>query len=50
MMDSVLWYVQAYVDASPLDRVVNSALYQRRNGEQVRTAHRAVVAIGSRYR
>jgi len=26
MMDSVLWYVQAYVDASALDRVVNGAL------------------------
>jgi hypothetical protein len=26
MFDSVLWYVQAYVDASSLDRAVNSAL------------------------
>ncbi len=26
MFDSVLWYVQAYVDASSLDRVVNGAL------------------------
>jgi len=27
MFDSVLWYVQAYVDASSLDRVVNGALH-----------------------